>query len=544
MGFIQFWLECICEGFKFSFETFGALDGCCVVITAILYWKRKHHQKFWEEKGEPFVKKWALPIIAVQFVTGVFFVAPYARYYAEKKQKETAQKSLEDKSPHLDGFVNRSFFCQENGTTNTLAFLEVTIDNSGGAPTYADGYELKVILSTNLSVKAEPVHFKDEYTYNFIQKSKLWMLDLKRPQLIAEKTIRPITVGEPKRGWTAFRLRGLPIGSFQFTNLVMRFSDINGKTSSVTNGFWKGVLNEPITLDDLVSTDPDAENIFYPIARPSGWLPPELPPDCSNVVVAFGAKALTYSRFMASIDPENGTKFSIKDVPDYFLAGVESNPDYSPRQPDIFLKYYSSFSIGGKTVPYPVHPVIISNRLYVEAEIPFSNERHTIIMNDSFDSKLSIPKNWDRNYSTNYDDISGMFYYEIVNELKNPVLQVAYIAPNTVVVNGIFQTDSNSFLAAFGEQPILFTMTFTNTNTTNGMVNASLQAENFHEVLTIRSNETIATFGQRLTNEFFRPIFKYQRPIFKYPSNKYPGVFQNWETQTNTTVTKTHGHSE
>jgi hypothetical protein len=165
-------------------------------------------------------------------------------------------------------------------------------------------------------------------------------------------------------------------------------------------------------------------------------------------------------------------------------------------------------------------------------EIPFSNEKHKLVMNDSFDSQLHKPRRWDRNYSTNYSVTSGVYAYEVVNELKNPVLQVIYAAPNVVLVNGIFQVDSNSILAAFGQQPQLFTLTMSSQNNTQEMT-ASLDINNFHETLVIHSNETFASFGQRFTNEFFRPIFKYQRPMFKYPSSRNLGVFEDRPVETN-----------
>jgi hypothetical protein len=127
----------------------------------------------------------------------------------------------------------------------------------------------------------------------------------------------------------------------------------------------------------------------------------------------------------------------------------------------------------------------------------------------------------------------GVYAYEVVNELKNPILQVTYAAPNVVLVNGIFQVDSNSILVAFGKQPQLITFKINDSNQTQGMMTASLQAETFHETLIIRSNETIASFGQRLTNEFFRPIFKNQKPIFKYPSNRKLGVFEDYVFEAN-----------
>src|ERR1017187_5298612 len=114
-----------------------------------------------------------------------------------------------------------------------------------------------------------------------------------------------------------------------------------------------------------------------------------------------------------------------------------------------------------------------------------------------------------------------------------------YAAPNVVLVNGIFQVDSNSILAAFGQQPQLFTLILSSQNETQGMT-ASLEINNFHETLAIHSNETLASFGQRFTNEFFRPIFKYQRPIFKYPSSRKLGVFEDWPLGTNNNKSDTN----
>jgi hypothetical protein len=114
---------------------------------------------------------------------------------------------------------------------------------------------------------------------------------------------------------------------------------------------------------------------------------------------------------------------------------------------------------------------------------------------------------------------------------------VFYSAPNEIHVNGIFQVDSNSILAAFGQPPQLLTFYISETNATV----TSLQAESFSEMLTIQTNETIASFGLRLTNEFFRPIFRFQRPI---PSSRNMGVFAGWQAETNKNVTKTvDGHN-
>ncbi|HXD00839.1 MAG TPA: hypothetical protein VN048_15970, partial [Verrucomicrobiae bacterium] len=250
--------------------------------------------------------------------------------------------------------------------------------------------------------------------------------------------------------------------------------------------------------------------------------------------VFFGANGTVYSRVMAEISPDGpGTKFAIKDLPEFFLQNLDKMPNYSPREQFMWVRERMAYSIGGKTVPYPIQPVIISNRLYVEVQIPFLNEKRKIVMSDNFDPELPIPPLWDRNFSTNYTATTGIYAYEVVNELTNPVLQVVYSAPNEVHLNGIFQVDSNSILATFGEQPQLLTFKINDQDQTNGEITASLQADNFREILIIHSNETIASFGQRLTNEFFRPIFKYQRPVFKYPSNRHIGDFSDWLTATN-----------
>jgi hypothetical protein len=265
-------------------------------------------------------------------------------------------------------------------------------------------------------------------------------------------------------------------------------------------------------------------------------LPPELPVGCSNVVVFLGSSGLVYSRLMAEISPEaTGTKFAVKDLPDFYLQNMDKMPGYSPRQREIWIKSGGATTvIGGKTIPYPVQPVIISNRLYVEVQVPFLNEKRKLLMSDDFDPNLPIPTQWDRNYSTNYyanGIVSGGIYaYEVVNELKNPVLQVAYSAPNEVHINGIFKVDDNSTFVAFGQQPML--LMFSNRvvvglTSTNKITTVSLEATNFSEILRIYTNDSVNSIGEMITNEFYRPIFQGQRAIFKYPSNRNLGVFND-----------------
>ena len=149
-------------------------------------------------------------------------------------------------------------------------------------------------------------------------------------------------------------------------------------------------------------------------------------------------------------------------------------------------------------------------------------------MSDDFDNELSIPLRWDRNYSTNYSPTGGVYVYEVVNELTNPVLQVCYTSPNEIHINGIFKIDTDSVLASFGQQPQL--ITFTNRTAsglgfTQEITTVSLKSENFLEILSVPTNGL--STGQMITNEFYRPIFTGQRPIFKYPSNRYLGAFQD-----------------
>jgi hypothetical protein len=539
--FFRYWGECLLRAFELGHGSIDLLEGVCILV-----WWYGHHKKHKNkemEAREELITKFGKWVFIFLFITGTFIIAPYQVYRDSAEAKVKAEKALDDKAPKLNGFINQTLLLDELAKTNSLIFLQATILNSGGSPSFADNFKLKVISQNKTLTNAEIIDFADGYTNVVVSAGKSYLLALKRSALIAEKTIKAIQPGEPQRGWIAFRLHGISPQNIQRTNIVLSFYDSNDNEIVVTNGFWRAKPIHEMKALETTLTLPGSESIMSPLPTEAqsstGWLPPELPPGCSNVIVFFGASGMVYSRFMAEISHDQGTKFAIKAVPDFFLTGIENVTNYSPRQRDIWLKYSTALTIGGKTFPYPVQPIIISNRLYVEVEIPFSNEKHKLVMSDSFDAMLPIPRLWDRNYSTNYEANRGMYYYEVVNELTNPVLQVAYYAPNEVHINGIFQVDSDSILAAFGQQPQLLTLKLDDQCQTNGLITASLQAENFHETLLIHSNETIASFGQRLTNEFFRPIFKYQRPVFKYPSNRNLGAFADWLVETNNSITNT-----
>lgn len=509
------------------------LLGLLSLFLWIRYGRDDEHKvyKSWEKKIKT-SSKWVF-IILLPFFT--FIIAPYNKYNAEKDKNDAAQKILADKSARLNGFINQSMTADEPGTTNSLIFLQVEVGNSGGNPSIADHYKLRVILTNNLSTNAEQIDFSDEYKLNAILEGKPYLIDLKRPELISEKTSRAIQPGDSPRGWIAFRLPGIPVRSYYHTNLILSFSDIHDNTISVTNGLWNG--KSELRTEKITKTFPGSGNLMIPIELPAvtntEWLPPELPKGCSNILVFFGANGMNYPRIMAEISSE-GKKFAIKDLPDFYLQGMDQMPGYSRRQKDIWIKSDMATSIGGKTIPYPIRPMIVSNRLYVEVQVPFSNEKQKLVMNDDFDTHLPIPDQWDRNYSTNYYanglESGGIYAYEIVNELTNPVLQVVYSAPNEVHVNGIFKVDETSTFVSFGQQPML--LTFSNSiavdhTNTNRITTVSLEATNFFEVLHIYTNDSVDSIGQMLTNEYYRPVFQGQRRLFKYPSNRNLGAFND-----------------
>jgi hypothetical protein len=267
-------------------------------------------------------------------------------------------------------------------------------------------------------------------------------------------------------------------------------------------------------------------------ASQARWLPPELPVGCSNVVVFFGGQGIVYPLSIAEI-VDNSKQIPIKDLPKAFTEGMNKIPNYSPRKRDVWVKLTPTYSIGGKSFDYPITPYIESNRLYVEVQLPFSNEKQKVVMDDNFDSELPVPLLWDRNYSTNV-----IYNYEVVNELTNPVLQIFYIAPNAVVVCGIFQEAGNCVLESFGQTPALFSFTaklseiYTNqTNLVNQSVKTvNLDAYKFNEMLTFSRTDSLASVGEMETNELYRPTYSGQRAFFKYPSSLNPGVFADWVT--------------
>lgn len=527
----KFWLGCIRDGLEVGDCIFGFSELALVVLVGWLTYKKRHDlSHYWEDKSV----KWVWIILGVAFSISTIFVAPFLKYSDAESSRKEAQAALDDKSPKLKGFVHRIVPLDDTYSTNSTLFIDVSVSNLGETPSDAEEYALKVVLSTNASVTGEELKFTNEYTLNFVHKEQQWLLDLKRPQLIAEKTVFSIPNGEHKRGWLAYRLHGLKTGQYEMTNIIFSFVDNHGNKISVTNGFWAGRKTFSTNSDDIAMVIPGAENIFYPVYPEirTNWIPPELPADCSNVVVFLGSSGIVYSRLMAKISPE-GTKFAIRDLPDLYLQNMNKSPGYSPHLENMWVKWASAQQdYGGKKVDLPVLPLVVSNRLYVEIQIPFSNEKRKLVMSREFDSELSkLPNNWDWNYSTNYSPTYGIFYYEIVNEFTNPVLQVFYTAPNEIHVFGIFIVNTNQLLETFGGPPQLLTF-----------VEKFISKKTGKEITNVREiKKELGTnsIGSIITNYMYGLKFPEAKTIFKYPFNRNQNAFSDLLFETNKSVTKT-----
>jgi hypothetical protein len=252
------------------------------------------------------------------------------------------------------------------------------------------------------------------------------------------------------------------------------------------------------------------------------------------VVLFLGTSGIIYPRPMAEISPESsGTKFAIKDLPDYMLTDMNKMPDYSPHLENMWIRWSSvKQGYGDKIIDLPILPFVISNRFYVDVQIPFLNERRKLVMSREFDPELSkLPHKWDWNYSTNYSSTRGEYYYEIVNEFTNPILQVFYSAPNEIHVFGIFIVDTNQMLETFGGPPQLLTLSSKFINTTN--------MQEITNVFYISEALGTNSIGDIMTNYMYDLKFPESKTIFKYPFNRNPGAFEDRFTRTNKSDTKT-----
>ena len=241
----------------------------------------------------------------------------------------------------------------------------------------------------------------------------------------------------------------------------------------------------------------------------SAWEPPELPPNCTNVLISLGGVTLNLPIILALVPPEpSSAQFPMKDLPPELTRDVDKLTNYSPRIRRLWLRRQSmEYTIGGKKIEFPIAPLVRSNRLYIQVDVPFQNTKRTILMSDDFDPELCpLPRLWDRNYSSNR--------FELVNEHTNPVLQVIYKRPNEVQVNGIFLVDTYDLLVSFGALPVLLSpqLAFSDGQSTQ-IVDPRILSK-------VCSNLAVSVD----TNAAYGIPFPDQKPIFKYPSWKYPGL--------------------
>jgi hypothetical protein len=236
-----------------------------------------------------------------------------------------------------------------------------------------------------------------------------------------------------------------------------------------------------------------------------GWLPPELPPGCSNIIVRFGDQPFFVPIWEAEFPPdETAVQYHIRDLP------PELRNTFPARMKYVFIR---STPGGSGTVVFPFQPFVISNRFFMYVEIPFLDKKRKILMSDDMDSQLTqLPDSWDYNYSAN----SNVF--EIVNGHTNPVLQVIYKSANDIQVNGVFFSfdgKTNRISKAFPGIQSPFYVVF-----------PSLDTQTLQQVSASNLNRPQApAFVHIATDSVYDWATPTQKAIFKYPANFYPGVF-------------------
>jgi hypothetical protein len=269
---------------------------------------------------------------------------------------------------------------------------------------------------------------------------------------------------------------------------------------------------EPITLGVLVCVLgiilikylPTHRNAQVPeITNALSWHPPELPVGCTNVVKWFGASPVSVTRRVAEMAAQtNGASFLRKDWPNITNEMGSNNTfvltnDFTPRDWHIIAKMSGvSLKIGNQIVDDPIMPFILSNRLFIDAKIPFDNKYHKIVMSHDTESEFNIPSTWDVNFNSDS--------YEIVTGQTNPVFQAFYTSPNEIHLNAIYILNATNIFAAWNFNPSIFTLFHTN-----------------HAEPTAALKNSI--FYLDTNTSYDLPLFS-RKTIFKYPSWKYPST--------------------
>src|SRR5436309_3686351 len=93
LQFLKFWWDCLLYGWKIGYGiVFNSIEGTCVLILALLLWRRKAHAKAkqWEE---PVMKLAGLLLVAA-FVMSSVLVAPVVKTIELEATREAATRDV------------------------------------------------------------------------------------------------------------------------------------------------------------------------------------------------------------------------------------------------------------------------------------------------------------------------------------------------------------------------------------------------------------------------------------------------------------------
>ena len=153
--YLKYWCDCVVEGWEFFGHIFDFVGILAMVVSSILYLRNREEQKRRWETAIMVILFWTLPVALVGYTSAV---ATYSKYH----EAEEARVKAEKKGPELDGFIDQQIISTSNDS-NTIAIMQVSVFNSGDAPSIADDYELKVTLTNHTTVQGDLIDIPDHY---------------------------------------------------------------------------------------------------------------------------------------------------------------------------------------------------------------------------------------------------------------------------------------------------------------------------------------------------------------------------------------------
>jgi hypothetical protein len=124
----------------------------------------------------------------------------------------------------------------------------------------------------------------------------------------------------------------------------------------------------------------------------AAWLPPEIPNDCSNVIVWFGGDGKIYPVPLLSKTPYGPTPewFPISQATPEEKAIMPTIPGFTPQAKKFMGQLITSNFVNGLPEnDYTIVPQIVGKRLFVYVKIPFLAGKQKIVMSDEMDSVLT-----------------------------------------------------------------------------------------------------------------------------------------------------------